>query len=74
MFKCVYQAYIFSLRKKAFVARALAGTNYEFRKIVLDNGLVECEKTGKRSTRMRVTEKGRMFLTHYRVCNELLPS
>jgi predicted transcriptional regulator len=53
---------------------ARAGTNYEFRKIVMDNGLVQREKTGKGSTRLHVTEKGRMFLTHYRVCNELLPS
>lgn len=53
---------------------ARAGTNYEFRKIILNNGLVQCERTGKKSTRMRVTEKGRMFLTHYRICNELLPS
>jgi predicted transcriptional regulator len=53
---------------------ARAGTNYEFRKIILDNGLVMCEKAGKRNIRMRVTEKGRLFLTHHRICNELLPS
>jgi predicted transcriptional regulator len=53
---------------------ARAGTNYEFRKVILNNGLVEYQKTGKRNTRMRVTEKGRTFLQHYRVCNELLPA
>jgi predicted transcriptional regulator len=52
---------------------ARAGTNYEFRRIILDNGLVECEKTGKRNTRMRITEKGRTFLQHYRLCKDLLP-
>jgi predicted transcriptional regulator len=53
---------------------ARAGTNYEFRKVILDNGLVECQKTGNRNTKMRVTERGRTFLQHYRLCNELLPS
>ena len=52
---------------------ARAGTNYDFRKTLVENGLVACEKNGKRSMKIRVTEKGRTFLQHYHVCNELLP-
>jgi predicted transcriptional regulator len=52
---------------------AKAGINYFFAKTLVENDLIKSEKIGKRHTKVSVTEKGRAFLTHYRVCNELLP-
>jgi predicted transcriptional regulator len=51
-----------------------AGVNYFFARTLVENDLIKTEKTGKRHTRVSITEKGRIFLTHYRVCNELFPS
>jgi predicted transcriptional regulator len=53
---------------------ARAGINYSYAEILIDNALIKPEKTGKRHARLSVTEKGRTFLQHYRVCNDLLPS
>jgi len=49
------------------------GINYSYVEIFLQNGLMEMQKTGKRHARLSITEKGRTFLQHYRVCNQLLP-
>ena len=53
---------------------ARAGINYFFAKTLVENDLITSEKTGKRHTKVSITEKGRTFLAHYRVCDELLPS
>jgi predicted transcriptional regulator len=53
---------------------ARAGINYFFAKTLVENDLIKSEKTGKRHTKVSITDKGRTFLAHYRVCNELLPS
>jgi predicted transcriptional regulator len=53
---------------------ARAGINYFFAKTLVENDLIKSEKIGKRHTKVSITEKGRTFLAHYRVCNELLPS
>lgn len=52
---------------------ARAGINYFFAKTLVENDLIRSEKIGKRHTKLSITEKGRAFLAHYRVCNELLP-
>jgi predicted transcriptional regulator len=49
------------------------GINYSYVEIFLQNGLMEMQKTGKRHAQLSITEKGRTFLQHYRVCNQLLP-
>jgi predicted transcriptional regulator len=54
---------------------ARAGINYTSGKtLMVENGLIELRKKGKRHTTVSNTEKSRVFLTHYRICNELLPS
>jgi predicted transcriptional regulator len=53
---------------------ARAGINYFFAKTLVENDLIKSEKTGKRHTKISITEKGRTFLTHYRVCDALLPA
>jgi predicted transcriptional regulator len=53
---------------------ARAGITYSFRKTLLENGLVEVLEINRHAKTMHMTEKGREFLTHYRVCNQLLPA
>jgi predicted transcriptional regulator len=53
---------------------ARAGINYFFAKTLVENDLIRSERIGKRHTKVSITDKGRIFLVHYRVCNELLPS
>jgi predicted transcriptional regulator len=53
---------------------ARAGTNSFFLKTLINNDLIKLEKTGKKRNHVSITEKGRTFLQHYRICNELLPS
>gem|GEM_PF-2226756 len=53
---------------------ARAGINYLFAKTLVENDLMKSERIGKRHSKVSITEKGRTFLTHYRICNELLPS
>ena len=50
------------------------GINCSYGKNLVQNGLIEFEQVGRKRTRVSMTEKGRTFLTHYRICNELLPS
>jgi predicted transcriptional regulator len=51
-----------------------AGTNSSFLKTLVNHNLIKLEKIGKKRTHVSITEKGRTFLQHYRICNELLPS
>jgi predicted transcriptional regulator len=51
---------------------ARAGVAYRFLTILSRNDLISFEKSGKRQRRLVLTDKGRQFLQHYRVCNELL--
>ena len=53
---------------------ARTGINYFFAKTLVENDLIKSEKIGKRHTKVSITDKGRTFLAHYRVCNEILPS
>lgn len=52
---------------------ARAGINYFFARTLVENDLIKSERIGKRHTKVSITDKGRTFLTHYRVCNEILP-
>ena len=47
--------------------------SYDFLKVLVGNSLVEVQKTGKRKGKLVITDKGREFLQHYRVCNTLFP-
>jgi predicted transcriptional regulator len=50
------------------------GISYFLAKTLVENDLIKSEKTGKRHTKISIIDKGRTFLVHYRVCDELLPS
>jgi predicted transcriptional regulator len=53
---------------------ARAGLTSDFPEFLQSRGLIELrQKTGNRKM-VLITDKGREFLTHYRVCKELLPS
>jgi len=52
---------------------ARTGVSYQFLKPLVSEGLLEFEDLRKKRRRLRVTEKGRFFLQHYKVCEELLP-
>jgi len=53
---------------------ARAGVNYsQVRKLEL-MGLFKKEDVKENKSRLSLTEKGRLFLQHYRICNELLPT
>jgi predicted transcriptional regulator len=52
---------------------ARAGVTYEFTDFLESRGLIElCKRTERRNV-VLITDKGREFLKHYRICNELLP-
>jgi predicted transcriptional regulator len=56
--------------------RIMGGTGaaYRFLFLILDAGLVEYVGGKKRwNNRLRITDKGRDFLRHYRVLEELFP-
>jgi predicted transcriptional regulator len=57
------------------VTRVVARTsvNYQFLKVIAKNELVQIENASKRLKKLIVTDKGRQFLQHYRVCNMLFP-
>jgi predicted transcriptional regulator len=57
------------------VTRIVARTsvNYQFLKVIVKNQLVQIENAGKRRKKLVITDKGRIFLQHYRVCNMLFP-
>jgi len=52
---------------------ARAGVQYAFLYCMLNAGLVEAVKTGKRRRRLMVTPKGREFIQHYKICDSLFP-
>jgi len=52
---------------------ARTGVSYQFLKPLVSEGLLEFENLRKKRRRLRVTEKGRFFLQHYKVCEELFP-
>jgi predicted transcriptional regulator len=49
------------------------GVSYRFLQAMLKSGLISLEPKGKKRFKANVTEKGREFLTHYRICNKLFP-
>jgi len=53
---------------------AKVGLNYGTVKALLPYGLIEQRKISQNRVKLEITEKGRTFLQHYRICNELLPS
>jgi predicted transcriptional regulator len=57
------------------VTRVVARTsvNYQFLKVIAKNQLVQIENASKRRKKPIITDKGRQFLQHYRICNTLLP-
>jgi len=52
---------------------ARTGASYQFLKPLISEGLLEFENLRKKRRRLRVTEKGRVFLEHHKICEELLP-
>jgi predicted transcriptional regulator len=52
---------------------ARVGVNWAFVDLLAGKGLIELEAKTERRNRVSITDKGREFLTHYRVCNQLLP-
>jgi len=52
---------------------AYSGINYYTAKQILALGFVEKVKTGKKKTRLKLTEKGKRFLEHYQEIERLLP-
>jgi predicted transcriptional regulator len=52
---------------------ARANVNYQFLNMIIKSELVQLENVGKKRKKLIITEKGRQFLQHYRVCNTLLP-
>ncbi|MGA2308469.1 MAG: hypothetical protein ABSG57_02825 [Candidatus Bathyarchaeia archaeon] len=53
---------------------ARAGVNYNQVRKLESTGLFKKENIKANRTRPSLTEKGRLFLQHYRACNELLPN
>jgi predicted transcriptional regulator len=49
------------------------GVSYCFLQAMLQNGLICLEPIGRKRFKASITERGREFLTHYRVCNKLFP-
>lgn len=49
------------------------GVSYRFLQTMLENGLMSLEPKDRKRFKASITEKGREFLTHYRVCNKLFP-
>jgi predicted transcriptional regulator len=49
------------------------GVSYRFLQAMLENELMSLEPKGKKRFKVRITERGREFLTHYRACNNLFP-
>jgi len=52
---------------------ARTGVSYQFLKPLISEELLKFENLRKKRRRLRVTEKGRLFLEHIKVCEELLP-
>jgi len=52
---------------------ARTSVNYQFLKVIAKNQLVQIENASKRRKKLFITEKGRQFLQHYRICNTLFP-
>jgi predicted transcriptional regulator len=46
---------------------------YTFLNPLISEGLLEFLNLRKKRRRLKVTEKGRVFLEHIKVCEELLP-
>jgi predicted transcriptional regulator len=57
------------------VTRIVARTsvNYQFLKVIAKSQLVQIENASKRRKKLIITDKGRQFLQHYRICNTLFP-
>jgi len=53
---------------------AKAGVNYNQVRKLEPVGLFKKENVKANRTRLSLTEKGRLYLQHYRICNELLPT
>jgi len=54
---------------------ARTGVSYQFLNPLISRGLVEIVNvTKKKGRRLRITEKGRQFLQHYKTLEELFPS
>jgi predicted transcriptional regulator len=52
---------------------ARTGVSYQLLNPLISEELLEFENLRKKRRRLRVTEKGRVFLGHIKVCEELLP-
>lgn len=50
-----------------------ACANYSFLRFMLDAGLVEVTGKGHYGRRLRLTDKGRVFLKDYRILQQLFP-
>jgi len=52
---------------------ARTSASYVFLKLLTANGLVELKQLTKKRKTLQITDKGREFLQHYRVCEKLFP-
>ena len=53
---------------------ARTGVSYQMLNPLLSRGLLEVANiTKKKGRRLRITEKGRFFLEHYKVCEQIFP-
>ncbi|PIX32148.1 hypothetical protein COZ60_00665 [Candidatus Bathyarchaeota archaeon CG_4_8_14_3_um_filter_42_8] len=52
---------------------AKTGVAYTFLNPLISEGLLEFLNLRKKRRRLKVTEKGRVFLEHIKVCEKLLP-
>lgn len=53
---------------------ARTGVSYQMLNPLISRGLLEVVNiTKKKGRRLRITERGRLFLEHYKICEELFP-
>jgi len=52
---------------------ARTGVSYLTLKPLITAGLIELQRISKKRNKLRVTEKGRLFLQHYRSLKQLFP-
>jgi predicted transcriptional regulator len=56
-------------------SRVIAGTSapYGVVKLIVNAGILQLEHISKKRNRLLLTEKGRLFLQHYRALKQLFP-
>jgi predicted transcriptional regulator len=50
-----------------------SSVNLQFLRVIAKYELIQIQSVGKRRKKLVITDKGRQFLQHYRICNTLFP-